>query len=346
MRDELKKIEQTAKTEVRAARNLDELEARRIQFLGRERGALTLILRSLKNVPAGERARLGASANALRKKIEALLSSQEVKLKRTERESVLKKERLDITRPGKRPERGHLHPITKVLEEVENIFLRMGFTITEGPEIETEHYNFDALNLPKDHPARDTMDTFWLKEKNKKGERLLLRTHTSPVQVRYMEKHNPPIRIIVPGLVYRYEATDASHDIEFWQIEGLMVDAHVSAGNFKAVIQRFLSELFGSAIKIRLRPYYFPFVEPGFEVDASCIQCAGKGCSVCQRTGWLELMGAGMVHPNVFKAVGYNPQHVQGFAFGMGLDRLVMMKYKIPDVRLMRSGDLRFLTQF
>ena len=238
----------------------------------------------------------------------------------------------------------------------------MGFTVAEGPEIETEHYNFDALNIPAEHPARDMWDTFWLRQneikiqsagrrtKLKNNERLLLRTHTSPVQIRYMETHEPPIRIISPGIVYRYEATDASHDIEFWQIEGLMVDKDVSAANFKAVIERFFSELFRRVVSIRLRPSYFPFVEPGFEVDISCAQCKGKGCSICGQSGWLEMMGAGMVHPNVFKAVGYNPSPlaggVQGFAFGMGLDRIAMMKYKIPDIRLMRSGDLRFLDQF
>ena len=363
MQDELKQIERSAEQEIATAATLDELEERRIQFLGREKGALTVILRQLKDLPPAERGKIGAKANALRERIERLMNERATALRRSSHESVLQKERLDVTYPGRRIPRGHLHPITKVLREVEDIFLRMGFTVAEGPEIETEYYNFDALNIPANHPARDMWDTFWLqgsqefpisnfpfpnksKTQNLKSQRLLLRTHTSPVQIRYMEQHNPPVRIISPGIVYRHEATDASHDIEFWQIEGLAVDRDISIANFKAVIERFFSELFGKKMAIRLRPSYFPFVEPGFEVDMSCTYCNGKGCTVCQRSGWLEMMGAGMVHPNVFKAVGYNPREVQGFAFGMGFDRLVMMKYKIPDIRLMRSGDLRFLKQF
>lgn len=343
----LERIEKTAEAEIKAAPNLEELEERRIQFLGRERGALTLILRGLKDLPVENRRVVGQRANALRKKIETLFKKREAELKKIAAESALKRERLDVTRAGIRVERGHIHPITKALRQIEDIFLRMGFVVAEGPEIETEYYNFDALNMPKDHPARDMQDTFWLEEKGSKGERLLARTHTSAVQIRYMETHQPPVRIIVPGMVYRYEATDASHDIEYWQLEGLAVDRDITVGNFKAVIERFFAEFFGKrAIKSRLRPYYFPYTEPSFEVDISCVQCDGKGCSVCSKSGWLEIMGAGMVHPGVLKRVGYNPKEVQGFAFGMGLDRLAMMKYKIPDVRLMRSGDLRFLNQF
>ena len=231
--------------------------------------------------------------------------------------------------------------------------------MAEGPEVETERYNFDALNIPRNHPSRDMWDTFWLKPTNDKrlttndnrklsvvSSGLLLRTHTSPVQIRYMEKHNPPIRIIAPGRTFRYEATDASHEFQFYQVEGLMVDKNVSVANFKAVIEEFFSRLFETKVKTRLRPSYFPFVEPGFEVDISCLNCSQKGCSACKKAGWLEIAGAGMVHPSVFKAVGYNPKQVQGFAFGMGLDRIVMMKYKIPDIRLFHSGDLRFLKQF
>src|SRR3990167_8995507 len=341
MQDELKRIEVTAEAEIKNAATLDELEKRRIQFLGREKGALTVILRQLKDLPPEERGKIGEKANGLRERIKQLLDDRAAALRRSSFESVLHRERIDVTRPGHRPARGHLHPITKVLREVEDIFLRMGFTVAEGPEIETEYYNFDALNIPQNHPARDMWDTFWLKNSksqipnhkqipnskpqitNRTSERLLFRTHTSPVQIRYMETHNPPVRIISPGIVYRHEATDASHDIEFWQIEGLAVDRDISIANFKAVIERFFSELFGKKMAIRLRPSYFPFVEPGFEVDMSCTSCNGKGCAVCQQSGWLEMMGAGMVHPNVFKAVGYNPEEVQGFAFGMGFDRLV-----------------------
>ena len=359
----MKKIERSAKEEIPKARTLEKLEGLRIQFLGRERGALTLILRGLKRLPEKDRARIGQGANNLRKILEELFEKRGEELKKQEIESVLQKERLDVTRPGIRTGRGHLHPHTVVLRDIEQIFGSMGFEVVDGPEVETEYYNFDALNIPREHPARDMWDTFWLKPSagggrfarpdshSKSGlglqsSNLLLRTHTSPVQIRYMEKHNPPLRIIAPGRTYRYEATDASHEFQFYQVEGLMVDKTVSVANFKAVIEEFFSRLFRTKILIRLRPSYFPFVEPGFEVDISCVVCSQKGCSACKKTGWLEIAGAGMVHPNVFKAAGYNPKHWQGFAFGMGLDRIVMMKYKIPDIRLFHSGDLRFLKQF
>lgn len=343
MRDDIKTIEASAKDEIAKTKTLEELEELRIKFLGRERGALTLILRSLKNLPPPERARLGQAANRLRGELENIFEKRTKELKKDAFESVLTKERLDVTRPGIRPPKGHFHPHTKVLRQIENIFGSMGFDAVEGSEVETERYNFDALNIPRNHPSRDMWDTFWLKPE-KSG--LLLRTHTSPVQIRYMEKHNPPLRIIAPGRVFRYEATDASHEFQFYQVEGLMVDKNVSVANFKAVIEEFFSRLFVTKVKTRLRPSFFPFVEPGFEVDISCIVCNQKGCSACKKAGWLEIAGAGMVHPNVFKAVGYNPKQVQGFAFGMGLDRIVMMKYKIPDIRLFHSGDLRFLKQF
>ena len=243
-----------------------------------------------------------------------------------------------------------MHPLTQVQRKVEEIFQSMGFSIVEGPEIETEWYNFDALNIPKDHPARDLWNTLWLKPQNQKSkiknQKLLLRTHTSPVQVRYMEKNQPPLRIIVPGRVFRHEATDASHETNFYHIEGLMVDKNVSVANFKAIIQKFFQKFFERQIEIRLIPCYFPFTEPSFEVDITCLACGGKGCPACQKTGWMEIMGAGMVHPQVFKNSGLNPKEWQGFAFGMGLDRLAMMKYKIDDIRLFYSGDLRFLGQF
>jgi len=251
-----------------------------------------------------------------------------------------KGDKIDVTVPGERHEVGHLHPLTLVKRKIEETFQAMGFSVIEGPEVENEWYNFDALNIPKDHPARDLWDTFYLKNG------LLLRTHTSPVQIRYMEKNNPPFRIIVPGRIFRHEATDASHETNFYQIEGLMVGKDISAANFKAIIQEFLSRFFGKPVKTRLRPSFFPFTEPSFEVDISCLICKGKGCSACSRTGWIELIGAGMVHPNVLKAAGINSKNWPGFAFGMGMDRLAMMKYKIDDIRLFYSGDLRFLQQF
>lgn len=365
MEAELKRIETTGKEEIMGAATLDALEKIRVAYLGRN-GALTLILRALKDLLPEARKITGEQANQLRQKIEELIAQKRAMLEKTTRESVLKKEWVDVTRPGIKLARGHLHPLTILLRESIDIFSSMGFTVASGPEVETEHYNFDALNIPANHPARDMWDTLWLKTRinadmyadqrgkdiranqriDQRGSALLLRTHTSPVQIRYMETHNPPIRIIVPGRVYRYEATDASHDIQFWQLEGLMADKNVSVANFKAIIQMFFSRLFRSDIKIRLRPSFFPFTEPSFEVDISCVVCRTAGCSVCKKTGWLELAGAGMVHPHVFKAVSYNPRHLQGFAFGMGLERLAMMKYKIPDIRLFHSGDVRFLKQF
>ncbi len=350
MEKDLQRIRETAFETVKKAQNPDELEKARIEYLGRERGALTLILRKLKDLPPEERKRVGEEANRLREKIEETFAEKTEELKKTGFESILKKEWVDITRSGTRREQGHLHPLTKITREIGEIFSSIGFAIVEGPEVETEHYNFDALNIPENHPSRDMWDTLWLKPQtqNSKGksQKLLLRTHTSPVQIRYMEKNRPPIRIIVPGRCYRYEATDASHDFQFHQLEGLMVDKTISIANFKAVIQEFFSRLFRTTVTVRLRPSYFPFVEPAFEVDISCIMCSGRGCSVCKKSGWLELAGAGMVHPKVFKAVGYNSREVQGFAFGFGIERLAMMKYKINDIRLFRSGDLRFLKQF
>jgi phenylalanyl-tRNA synthetase alpha chain len=247
----------------------------------------------------------------------------------------------DVTAPGKKIVLGHLHPLTLAKREVEEIFRSMGFSIVQGPEIETEWYNFDALNIPKDHPARDQWDTFWLK-----NLKLLLRTHTSPVQIRYMEKHQSPLRIIAPGNVYRHEATDASHEFQLYQVEGLMIDKGISVANFKAIIEEFFSKFFKKQVRSRLRPDFFPFTEPSFDVSITCLICGGKGCPVCKQTGWVEVAGAGMVHPNVLKNCGLNPTKWRGWAFGFGLERLTMMKYKIDDIRLFRSGDLRFLNQF
>lgn len=359
MKSQLAKIHTNALDAIAKAETSESIEDLRIEYLGRK-GALTAILRSLKDLPAEERRIIGEEANKIRADIETRLEEKKTVIKHTFTESVLKKEWIDVTHPGIRIEKGTLHPITQVLREAEAIFASMGFATVEGPEVETEYYNFDALNIPENHPARDMWDTFWLKPRMADGgwrmaksnkpsatsNRLLLRTHTSPVQIRYMESHNPPIRIIVPGRVYRYEATDASHDIQFYQLEGLMVDQNISIANFKAIIQLFFAHLFKKEIAIRLRPSFFPFTEPSFEVDISCIICDQKGCSVCKQSGWLELAGAGMVHPNVFKAAGYNPKEVQGFAFGMGINRIAMMKYKIPDIRLFHSGDIRFLKQF
>lgn len=238
---------------------------------------------------------------------------------------------------------GHLHPLTHIINDIAVIFRSMGFAIVNGPEIETEYYNFDALNIPKWHPARDMWDTFWLKPLS---EGNLLRTHTSPVQIRYMESHKPPIRIICPGKVYRHEATDATHEAQFYQLEGLMIEEGASLAHFKGVLEKFFSQFFGTKVVLRLRPSYFPFVEPGVEADMTCVKCGGGGCTVCKNTGWIEIMGAGMVHPKVLEAGGIHPRKFSGFAFGMGIDRLAMMKYGIDDVRLLYQGDIRLVAQF
>lgn len=345
MLEEVSRIRESFGTEIKTASNTERLERVRIAYLGRK-GALTLILRNLKDLPEEERRRIGEEANRLRREIEERLAEKRAELEKTVQESVLKREWLDVTRPGIKSVRGHLHPVTRVLREIEEIFHSMGFATADGPEVETDFYNFEALNMPPGHPARDMWDTFWLKKNLGQKEPLLLRAHTSPVQVRYMQTHQPPIRIIVPGTVYRYEATDASHEIQFHQVEGLMVDKDISVANFKAIMQEFSSRMLGKRVSIRLRPSYFPFVEPGFEADISCVVCDRRGCSFCKQSGWLELFGAGMVHPSVFKAAGWNQKGIQGFAFGIGFARLVAMKYKIPDVRLFNSGDLRFLKQF
>lgn len=323
------------KKEINSASNLRELEQIYKKYLGRK-GSITFSLRNLKDLSVRERRKDGPKLQELKGEIESTVTKKAEELKHAEIEAGLKSEWIDVTAPGVKFERGHLHPLTKIQEKINEIFTSLGFEIVEGPEVETEWYNFDALNIPADHPARDMWDTFWLKEPKSevKSERLLLRTHTSPVQVRYMETHQPPFRIIAPGRVFRHEASDASHDIQFYQLEGLMVDKDISVANFKAVISEFLRKLFGENVKTRLRPSFFPFTEPSFEIDMN------------NGSGWIEIMGAGMVHPNVFKAVGYNPKDFQGFAFGIGIDRVAMMKYKVDDIRLFYSGDLRFLRQF
>lgn len=349
----LKSLKKQAQKEINSVKKLEEIDTVSKKYLGKK-SELTRILRSLEKMPEAKRKRIGEKANKLKKFLNEAIEKKTKKISPARViDEKIKKEYFDITIPGKKPILGHLHPLTLIKRKAEEIFQSMGFSVIEGPEVETEWYNFDALNIPKDHPARDMWATFWLKEKESpkkriRTSRLLLRTHTSPVQIRYMEKNQPPIRIIAPGRVFRYEATDASHEINFYQLEGLMVDdrGRVNAANFKSIVEEFLKRFLGKETKIRLRPSYFPFTEPSFEVDALCSNCLGKGCSVCSQSGWLEMMGAGMVHPNVLKNSGLTPKWLSGFAFGMGLDRLAMMKYKIDDIRLLYSGDLRFLKQF
>lgn len=335
----LEKMKRQVREELKKIQDVKSLEHLKIKYLGRKRGLLTSVLRALKDLPLAQKREIGPKANALKNEIESAITKkfQDLKLLSAQRSTV------DVTMPGKKIRAGHLHPLTKIEQKVRDIFRGLNFSVVEGPEVETEYHNFDALNIPHDHPARDMWDTFWLsrKESAKEGANLLMRTHTSPMQIRYMKKHNPPFQIIVPGRVFRYEATDASHEINFYQVEGLMVGEDISLSNFKYIIEQFFRQLFGNKTEIRFRPSYFPFVEPGLEVD---IKLNTKSPSL--NASWLEVMGAGMVHPNVFKAVGYNPKYVKGFAFGLGLERLAMIKYGIPDIRLFYSADLRFINQF
>ena len=316
----------------------EELEKLRVEFIGRK-GKVTQLLKEIPNLPPEERKEFGKACNVLKAEIESAVKEKLKELKEREKRERLEKERIDVTLPGRRRGLGALHPVTKTLKEIVKIFTSMGFTVAEGPEIETDFYNFEALNIPKGHPAREMQDTFYI------SDDVVLRTHTSPVQVRVMEKHQPPIQIIAPGKVYRKDA-DVTHTPMFHQVEGLMVDEKVTFADLKGVLEVFLKEIFGSDTKIRFRPSYFPFTEPSAEVDIGCVICGGKGCKVCKGTGWLEILGCGMVDPAVFKAVEINPETYQGFAFGMGVERIAMLKYGIDDLRLFFENDLRFLRQF
>jgi phenylalanyl-tRNA synthetase alpha chain len=335
---ELLELKQNALREIANSKDVKVLEGVRVKYLGRESGELTAILKSLKIMSVEERKKVGPLANEIRSELENAFTQKLLKFE----EQLIMGSKIDITIPGIKVEMGHLHPLTIIEDRIKEIFAELNFSIVEGPEVETEHYNFDALNIPAGHPARDMWDTFWLCQneiKNQKSnikieENLLLRTHTSPMQIRYMETHEPPFQIIVPGRVFRFEAIDAAHQINFHQVEGLMVGQDVSLANFKYIISEFFKKLFNGTVEMRFRPSYFPFVEPGLEVD---IKLSGK---------WLEVMGAGMVHHNVFDAVKYNPKFVRGFAFGLGLERLAMIKYNITDIRLFYENDLRFLKQF
>ena len=316
---------------IKKARDIAALLRLETEYVGR-RGKLTGVLRSLKDKNEEERRVIGKAANELKKYFKESLDAVMRELNISSLGDSLHRDRIDVTAPGIAPERGVLHPLTLITRQIIDIFGTMGFAVAEGPEVETEWYNFDALNIPADHPAREMWDTFWLRS----NQRLLMRTHTSPVQIRFMQSHQPPFKIISPGKVFRYEATDASHDIQFWQVEGLAVGKEVSIANFKSTIETFFEQLFHADVEIRLRPSYFPFTEPSFEVD---MRMRGD-------QAWMEIAGAGMVHPEVLRNCGINPHEWQGFAFGMGIDRLAMLKYKIPDIRLFRENDLRFLKQF
>ncbi len=328
-----------AETGIKHADSLKATEELRVKYLGRK-SEITSILKRLGTLAPELRPNVGKAANEVKIKIEALLRDRIEELSNEIFDGIGRRERIDITEPGIKKETGHLHPITRMSMEIEDIFTSMGFTIATGPEVELDYYNFEALNIPPDHPARDIQDTIWTVEGS------LLRTHTSCVQIRTMEKFKPPIRVIAPGRVFRYEETDASHEHTFYQIEGLMIDKNISVSNLIAVMKTMLRAVFRHDVKVRLRPGYFPFVEPGFELDITCLICGGTGCPVCKGSGWVEFLGCGLVHPNVLRMGGIDPDQYSGFAFGMGLDRLVMIRYGIDDIRLFHKGDLRFLEQF
>ncbi len=339
MESDLAALEAGARERIQKAATIEELERVRVEVLGRK-GTLAEISKTLGKLAPEERARLGRQLNAVKDGLEEALEARREQFRQAALRAKLESEWLDLTLPAPPPERGHLHPVTQIQAEIEDVFTSLGFTILDGPEVETEYRNFDALNIPPDHPARDMQDTFWLEDGN------LLRTHTSPVQVRGMERFGPPLRMIAPGRVFRNEEVDASHEHTFYQIEGMMIDRDVSVAHLVYFMQIMLSAVFKREVTVRLRPGYFPFVEPGFELDVRCLICGGEGCRVCKQSGWVEQLGCGMVHPNVLRMSGIDPEEWNGFAFGLGLTRLAMMRYGIDDIRLLQSGDLRFLTQF
>ncbi|EGO62396.1 phenylalanine--tRNA ligase subunit alpha [Acetonema longum] len=340
MRQELEELRKASAAEFRTAADLDELYELKVKYLGKK-GSLTNVLRGVGALSPQERPVIGQIVNEIRVELEQIINQRSDELKEIELERRLASERIDVTLPGRKTQLGNRHPITLTLNHMKSIFMRMGFQIAEGPEVETDYYNFEALNLPKDHPARDMQDSFYITED------ILLRTHTSPVQARSMQAAEPnqPIRIIAPGKVYRRDY-DATHSPMFHQVEGLYIDKGVRFSDLKGILQLFVQEMFGKNAKVRLRPSFFPFTEPSAEVDVSCTSCGGKGCRGCAGTGWLEILGSGMVHPHVLEMSGFDPRQVSGFAFGMGVERIAMLVYGIDDLRLFYDNDIRFLRQF
>ncbi len=341
MEIDIKKIKDQALKEIEGIKNSQEWQDIRNKYFSRKSGELAKLIKDVKDVSEDLKPKLGAMANQVKEEISSALEEKRSEIE-GKKEGKIEKDFIDVTLEVEKYKLGHLHPMTQIQNELEDIFKSLGFMILDGPELESDYYNFEALNIPEWHPARDIQDTFYIESK----DNLLLRTHTSPVQVRAMQKYGAPLCCVVPGRVFRNEATDASHDHTFYQLEGLMVDKDISIANLVAVMKEMLSAIFKQEVKVRLRPGYFPFVEPGFELDFGCLICKGKGCSVCKQTGWIEFVGSGIVHPNVLKYGGIDPDKWSGFAFGLGTTRLVMMKYGIDDIRLLQSGDLRFLGQF
>jgi phenylalanyl-tRNA synthetase alpha chain len=339
MKERLDALLTQAEKEIEGAESAGAMDALRVQYLGKK-GALTLLLREVGSLPKEERPTAGQLVNAVRAELEAALNARQAALDAVERGERLKAERVDVTMPGRARRVGNLHPLTITYNGIRDIFLGMGFTVHRGPEIEYDKYNFDMLNIPRDHPARDTQDTFYV------SDDILLRTQTSPGQIRVMLRQKPPIRVIIPGRVYRSDDVDATHSPIFNQIEGLVVDKDITMGDLKGVLDVFAKNLYGPATQTRFRPGYFPFTEPSAEVDASCAVCGGKGCRVCKDTGWIEILGCGMVHPRVLENVGLDSEVYKGFAFGLGLDRIANIRYGIHDIRMLFENDVRFLKQF
>ncbi|NLH50396.1 MAG: phenylalanine--tRNA ligase subunit alpha [Myxococcales bacterium] len=345
MQERIEQIRQAASAAIAGAVDLPALDAVRVAVLGKK-GSLTELLRGMKDVSPEERPRIGQLVNECKAALETALDEGKQRIQAREREAALQTERVDISLPGRRPPHGSLHPLSETLDEIVRVFERMGFVWEDGPEVELGKYNFDLLNFPPDHPARDMQDTLFI------GGDVLLRTHTSPVQVRVMQRHQPPVRMLAPGWVYRSDAIDASHYPMFSQVEGLLVDRQVTFGDLKGILNNFVREFFGADTKTRFRASFFPFTEPSAELDISCFVCGGDGrqgggvCPVCKGTGWKEILGSGMVDPAVFAGAGYDPETVTGFAFGMGIERLAMFRYNVDDIRLFFEGDLRFLRQF
>ena len=340
MEQQLKQLEQEALSKIEAASNLKELNEVRVAYLGKK-GPITDLLKGMGKLSPEERPKMGALVNTVRETVTVKLEEKAVILEEQAIQAQLEKESIDVTLPGRKIRQGNRHPLTRVVEEIEDLFLSMGYEIAEGPEVEKDYYNFEALNLPKGHPARDMQDTFYITEET------LLRTHTSPVQARTMEaKKGEPIRIICPGKVFRRDNDDATHSHQFMQVEGLVVGENIRMSDLKGTLDALAKKMFGSEREIRLRPSFFPFTEPSVEVDVSCHKCGGKGCNVCKQTGWIEILGAGMVHPNVLEMAGYDSNKFTGFAFGIGAERIAMLKYGVDDIRHFYTNDSRFLSQF
>ena len=341
MKERLEALRREALERLENVSDIRELDELKVQFLGKK-GRLTEILRGMGALPAEERPVVGQIANEIRSELERALADKQEALEREATRRRLEQETIDVTLPGRTVRVGSVHPLNKVAQEIEDIFIGMGYQIAEGPEVETDYYNFEALNLPKNHPARDMQDSFYITEE------ILLRTHTSPVQIRAMRAAGgrTPVKIICPGKVYRRDEDDATHSFMFHQVEGLVVGPNIRMSDLKGTLLQFVREMYGPKTQIRLRPSFFPFTEPSAEVDVTCVKCGGKGCRMCKHTGWIEILGCGMVHPKVLEHGGYDPKEVTGFAFGMGIERIALLKYEIDDIRHFYASDLRFLKQF